>query len=477
MYKKGLYNEQETSEVEVSTKVNMAQIVIGTAPVHMTADPVGATNVPILCNNIGECRTKLGYCAKFDKYTLCQSMYTSFLLFGVAPVVFINVLDISKHKKAVEETEYSVNNNSIVIDDDVIVSSLTIKKESTPIDKSKYVTEWSDGKLTVNFTEETTGTVNVTYDAADPSKVTESDIIGAYDTETEKRTGLEVIDDVYAKTGAVPMLLLAPGYSDNDTVGAILDAKTNDIAGTFSAISLVDLACPAGTTRAAAITERKARTGGENSFFYFPRLVCNGYTLSYSAYAAAAIMSRATDTAGVICNGIDNYALDIDDCVLEDGTSVYYNQPDGNELVGEGIVTVISRNGYYAWGNNTAAYPGDTAPENRFINMRLSFIYAQNDFIARNAGREIDIRTLEDMLTDENIKLAAWSASGYIINGSMSFEAADNTADDISNGIFTLRTSLAPNTKAEVVTNIFRYDKEAVQAAIDTLASTIGGTN
>ncbi len=475
MYKHGLYTTEENVEVGSSTAVSMAQVVIGTAPVHMINNSAGTVNVPILCNDINDCRNKLGYSTDFDKFTVCQSMYLNFIVFGVSPVVFINVLDPSKHKKEVEAKDYSVNNNSIVIDDDVIVSSLVIKSSNTPITAEKYETQWNNGKLTVNFADEVTGKVSVSYDAVDPAAVTSSDIIGAYDTATEKRTGLEVIHDVYPKTGAVPMLIVSPKYSENDEVGAMMDAKTSDISGSIGAFALIDIPASASSTRKTAITTRKSKTGGCNSAFFFPKLKKGDYILSYSAYAAALIMQRSTTTDGVFCNGVDNQRLDIDDCVLNDGTSVYYNQPDANELVGEGIVTVVARNGFYAWGNNTAAYPASTAPAKRWINMRIAFTYAENDFIARNVNREIDTRTMEDLITDENIKLSAWSANGYIINGTMEFNAADNTADDLANGKFTLRTSFTPNANAETITNIFRFDKEALATAFESEART-GGT-
>lgn len=475
MYKHGLYTTEENVEVGNSTEVSMAQVVIGTAPVHMTSNPASAVNVPILCNNISECREKLGYSTKFDKYTLCQSMYLNFIVFGVAPIVFINVLDVTKHKKAVTSKEYSVNNNSIVIDDDVIVSSLVIKQSSNTIAAAKYETQWNDGKLTVNFADEVTGKVTVTYDAADPTAVTASDIIGAYDTATEKRTGLEVIHDVYPKTGAVPMILVAPKYSENDEVGAMMDAKTKDISGSISSFALLDISAGYNATRRAVIQGKNGRTGSENSAFFFPKVKKGDYILSYSAYAGALIMYRSMLADGVFCNGIDNQKLNIDDCVLDDGTSVCYNQPDGNELVGAGIVTIIARNGFYAWGNNTAAYPATTAPATRWINMRIAFTYAENDFIARNANREIDTRTMEDLITDENIKLAAWSANGYIINGVMEFNAADNSADDLAAGKFTLRTKFTPNANAETVTNIFKFDKDALDAAFES-ESRVGGT-
>ena len=157
MYRHGIYNSTTDTEMTAAVTTTFAQVAIGTAPVHMTADPAAAVNKPVICYNMAECRSKLGYSADFAKYTLCQAMYASFSAFSVAPVVFINVLDPSKHFTAVEETNYLVSDNAITIEDDVIVSTLVIKKESTPITADKYETEWVNGKLVVNFAETQTG--------------------------------------------------------------------------------------------------------------------------------------------------------------------------------------------------------------------------------------------------------------------------------------------------------------------------------
>lgn len=65
------------------------QVVVGTAPVNLAENPEAAVNVPVLCSNMDEAKSRLGYSGDFEKFTLCQSMYASYIAYGVAPVVFI----------------------------------------------------------------------------------------------------------------------------------------------------------------------------------------------------------------------------------------------------------------------------------------------------------------------------------------------------------------------------------------------------
>lgn len=80
------------------------QVVFGTCPVNLAKDPYHVTNTPVLVNTFAEASEKLGYSAELDEkghfaYTACASMYASFQLNAVAPLVFVNVLDPATHKK------------------------------------------------------------------------------------------------------------------------------------------------------------------------------------------------------------------------------------------------------------------------------------------------------------------------------------------------------------------------------------------
>ena len=474
-YEHGIYTpEQGTESENITVLTRFATVVIGTAPVHMAANPAAAVNTPILCRDMTDCKNKLGYSEEFEKYTVCQSMYTHFVLNKVAPVVFINVLDPSKHKKTTTDAEIAVKDKRAAIKDEVILSTLKLKNGDTEIAAEKYVAEYSsNSEVTINFTEEISGNITATYDAVDVTAVTAEDIIGAVNIETEERTGTELIKAIYPRLGVVPLILTAPGWSQNDTVGAVLKSKTTEINGCYKAHALIDLDSSKSKTRAAAITDKNARTLDSNCTALYPMVKKDNHIIYYSAMMSAVIMSQAAATDGITCKSPSNQSLDIDDCVLADGTSIYYDQEDGNELNAAGIVTIISRNGWYTWGNNTAGYPETTETKDRWIMSKLTFNYVENDFISSNFANidgDLNRRMFEDAITDENIKLSAWALKGYIAGGTMSYELSDNPDRKILNGHFTFRTALASNIPGEKIENIFSFD-------VDTLKTVIlGGT-
>lgn len=470
-YLHGAAATETVTDVEDAQEASFGQAVIGTAPVHWLSDYSGAINTPIKCESLADCSAKLGYSTDFEKYTLCQAMYTSFVSGAggstVKPVVFINVLDPEKHKKAVEETEYPINSGAVTIADDVIVSSLVVKFDGAElIAGTDYVTEWNGGELIITFTENKEGTAAVSYDAADPSLVTAADIIGAYDSETEKRTGAELIKEIYPKLGVIPMLLLAPGWSENDTVGAALMMKAEEINGCYGAMALLDLDSEKSRTRAAAIEEKKNRTCDANCIMLYPKIKKGDYIISYSAYMAAQIMAQSLKTGGITCKSPSNKAIAAVGAVLSDGTPVYYDTEDGNELNAYGIVTIINRNGLYTWGNNTAAYPDATDPIKRWIMTRLAFRWIENDYIAyvtpyidEDLNRS---RLLASATDDYNIRLASYKAAGYIIDGRVTFNAADNPASKIVKGQVKVRTPLAANIPGEYIENEFSFDTDTL---------------
>ena len=47
------------------------QVVIGTAPVNMAADPSAVVNVPVLVKNFEEAKKLVGYCDDFANYNIC----------------------------------------------------------------------------------------------------------------------------------------------------------------------------------------------------------------------------------------------------------------------------------------------------------------------------------------------------------------------------------------------------------------------
>lgn len=472
-YKHGIYTVTTATETPTTDATEVAAVVIGTAPVHMLADPAAAVNKPILCQTMADCREKLGYSEDYGYYTLCQAMYEFFLDQKVGPVVFINVLDPSNaaHEETVSAVSRTIANDVVTVDDPVILSTLVIKQENTTIAKTKYDAEYIDGVLVITFDGTVTGSVTIEYSKVKPSGVTASDIIGSYNSVTETATGAEVIRYIYPRLGVVPFLVLAPGWTHDDTVGAAIAAKAAEINGRYKGIAVLDLASSETTTRAAAITAKNARTLDENCIIAYPAIKKAGNVIYASALLAAFMMKQAVDTEGVFCSSPSNKRIGIEDVVLTDAenTSVFYDMEDGNELNAAGIVTFINRNGWYIWGNNTAAYPTATDPVKRWIMTRLTFLWIENTFINSYLAAidgPLSRKMVEDIVTDFNIQLASYAEAGYIAAGSIYYDPADNSDADILAGHFTFRTALAANVPGEYITNIFSFDTDALRNSI-----------
>ena len=85
------------------------------------------------------------------------------------------------------------------------------------------------------------GTLKIEYTAVDPSKVSDSDIIGGFNVATKKTTGFELVDAAFAKYNIAPDLLLCPGWSHKPEVAAIMTAKAENINGVFEGKALIDV--------------------------------------------------------------------------------------------------------------------------------------------------------------------------------------------------------------------------------------------
>ena len=221
MSKHGIFIHEEGTALSAPiTSGCSIQVVIGTAPVNMAADPSAVVNKPILANSAQEAMAALGYSTDFAAYTLCQTMYATANIYQVAPVVYINVLDPKKHKKALTEATYQVNQMQAVVNKPgVLLDGLTVKggTGSSALTKgTDYTAEFDSttGFLIITLLESGAGksetSLKVSGNVLDPSMVTKTEIIGAYDSSTGEETGAQLIRRIYPSLGVIPGLILAP---------------------------------------------------------------------------------------------------------------------------------------------------------------------------------------------------------------------------------------------------------------------------
>ena len=452
-------------------------VVFGTAPINLAADPANAANKLFLCHTFAEAVEALGYSDDYDNYTLCQAMDAFFKAFGVGPVVFCNVLDPTKtaHKEAITSTSLSVSNGQAKINEvGVIESTLVLKNGNTDLVKdTDYTLEFDDeGKVIITVIASGVTTITASGSKLKPSGVTASDVVGAINSGTGVYTGIQLVDKVYPQFSLTPSLLLAPGWSQNPTVGLALAEKCTDISGLFKAECVVDIDSSAnGATKYSDVASVKANSGyaHEHMICLWPQVKYAGKKMAFSAiYAAMACYTDANNDS-VPSVSPSNRAIRIGAAVLDDGTEVLLDQPQANELNGAGIVTALNLNGWKAWGNNTAAYPDTTDPKDRWIACRRFFSWWGNSFITTYMSKvdnPANYRLIESIVDSENVRANSLVSTGKCAGLRMVYSKDDNPIGNVIDGKIVFRQYLAPYTPAEDILNILEFDPSMIEAAL-----------
>ena len=476
--------EQPTSLVAPITGTAGLQVVIGTAPVNLAAEPYKATNVPIIAYSFKEATEQLGYSDDFKNFTLCQSMDATFRVFNVAPIIFINVLDPAKHKKANEEQTVDVESLQAVVPvQGILADTVEVASgDSTLKAGTDYITTFDDdGNLVISLivggAGETAKTLTVTSSSIDPTKVEETDIIGGYNASTGVESGMELIRHIFPKFSMTPGLLLAPGWSHKPNVGVVLAAKCEEINGIFTCECILDIDSSAeGAAKYTDCFEWKNKNGYTNKHAYlvWPQAKIGTKQYAYSAIIGALVAYTDASNGDVPNLSPSNKLIGLTGMVLADGTEVVLDQMQANTLNGQGITTAINMMGWRSWGNNTACYPAITDPKDRWFCCRRFFSWWGNSFILtyfQKVDDPANYRLIESIVDSENIRGNSYASQGKCAGAEIEFNEDENPITDILNGKIQFHQRLAPYTPAEDILNVLEFDPDMLKAAITGGAS------
>ena len=479
MYKHGIEVEEKktTYQRPLATSYGV-QVVVGTAPVNLTKNPKEYVNRPVLVQSFAEAVEKLGYTDDWS-YTLCQSIYASFQMFHVYPVIYVNVLDPDKHSKDAVEAYYTVKNHQVTLEKNgILLSSIQIKAqaegEALKLNEDYVLSFDSKGKSVITLLGTGAGyaleNIRVSHKYLDPSMVTEEDIIGAYDMETGKETGLELVRRVYPMFHLSPGLILAPGWSQKPNVGAAIQEKCTEINGVFRCECVLDLDT-ATTKKYSECGTVKKQNGYTDShaIVLWPELLTGGKHMAFSA-AYGAMASYYTATNGDVPYLYpSNRLLNVEGAVLADGTEITLDQTQAAYLNGDGVVTAINDGGWRSWGNNTGCYPENTDPKDYRIACRRMFSFVANYFIRQYQSRldaSMNRRTIDDIVNSFNIWGNSLVSQGMCAGLRMEYDESENDNESLLNGHVKVKIYLAPYTPLEYILASEEFDMTALQASI-----------
>lgn len=472
MYNHGVIVQESATSVPVPKK-NTACVVIafGTAPVNLALDPTKATNKLFLCNSFKEAKDALGYSDDYEKYTLCQVMDAHFKVFGAAPVIFCNVLDPDTHKTAYTESIAVVNGQAVSKTLGVITTDLVLKNGSTAlVNGTDYTAEFNDaGYLVVTLITEGVTTVSATGHKLDPAAVTTSDIIGSYNATTGEETGLELIRQVYPRFGTTAALIIAPGWSQNATVGVAMNGKCVDINGAFQAECVVDINTTNARIYSDVSTEKKsAGFSGNHMICVWPKVLIGKKEFFYSAVFAAMSARLDCDNDDVPSISPSNRILNVDGLVAN-GAEVILDAQQANALNAIGVVAAVNHNGIRSWGNVMAGYPDVTDPKDKWIICRRMFTWQGNQFVklySEKVDSPNNFRLVEAIVDAENIRGNSLVAAGKCAELKLEYRGDDNSDEDLLRGKVTFRQHFAPFTPAEQIVNVIEFDVNALNSEL-----------
>lgn len=471
-YKHGVYvREQATRLVAPVLGTAGLQVIVGTAPVNMLEDPAAACNTPLLVQSYAEAVEAVGYSGDFADYTLCEAISVNFQVVNTAPLVFINVLDPKKHTADIEATELEVTDGVATLEEGgVLLDTLKVMDGETELKAGEgYLTGWNDdGTLTIALIGSGVGKVTVSGKRLDPGAVTNNDIIGGVDVNTGKETGLEVIRQVYPKLGMTPGILLAPRFSANPNVSAALQAKTKDINGVFKAVTVIDIdSTEEGARKYTDVKEQKEKQAVTDPNAYAVWGYGKVGDVVYSGSALAASLTAYTDAVnGDVPNvSPSNETIAIGAVCLADGTEILLDQTQANTVNGFGVATFLNMNGFRLWGNNTACYPGNSDPKDRFFSVRRFFCWTGNTFILtyfQKVDDPMNPRLIEAIVDSENVRGNSFVARDICARYEITYSEDENPVTDLLNGKITFHQYLTPYVPAENIENVLEFDPNAL---------------
>lgn len=470
-YKHGVYTSEQATSLVPMTQTDSGLIVaVGTAPVHLATAPV-ESNTPVLCYTYSEAVAALGYSDDFEKYTLCEAMKVHFALFNMAPIVLINVLDKKKHVTQQKKT-VDIENGVATLTDPALLDTLTValSEQGEALAKDKdytaafdddghvVVTPVSGGKISAEASS-----LHMTYTMLAPEDIEADDIIGGVNTSTGKAEGLELIDEVYPRFGIVPGIIIAPKWSTDSSVAAVMKAKEHNICGHFNAISLSDIpTSEVKTYTQASEWKNKNNYVDKDGFLGWPLLKLG--TSKYHLMTQVASLMNYVDSQhdDIPYYSPSNKSLQADGACLADGTEVFLNNAQAAYLNGQGIITAINFiGGWKAWGNRSTAYPSNTDVKDTFITNRRMFNWVGNTLITTFWSKIDDPtnkRLIETIVDSANIWLNGLTAKGALLGGRVEYREDENTTTDAMDGKLRFHVYITPPAPARDIEFIQEYD-------------------
>jgi phage tail sheath protein FI len=417
---------------------------------------------------------------------------------GAGQAIVVNVFDPAVHFTAIGATAFTFNDEGAINLGHMGVSNVVLTSSpagTTYSITTDYTVDAINGVIrkASGGTIAAGATVLIAFKYADPSKVTDADVIGA--VTGGLYSGLQALQTTYSTLGFFAKLLVAPGFSQSASVATAMST----LADKIRAMALIDSAAATSVTAAIANRTDSSQAFGTSSkraMLCFPQetffdagIVPTGVTLNasggavtaqfnavavgpYSQWVAGGMAARDLaygywwSPSNTVVAGILGADIQLYSSILDPASDV-------NSLNSAGIVTVFNAfaTGLRVWGNRSAAYPSAAAPDN-FISVRRTMDVIEESIqvaMLQFIDQPISNAFIDAILASVNAFIRSLIQRGALVAGAASFDPAENPSTQIAAGQLTFDIDVMPPPPAERIT---------FQAFIDvTLLEQLGQTS
>jgi phage tail sheath protein FI len=481
MFQHGNYSKEVPTSLRGMVSAKNPILVVGTAPINM--GDITNVNRAQLVTSAEEAMKYFGGTSDLS-FTISEVLDACLNLYNVKPIVAINVLDPAKHKTEKTKSAIVVTENKVTLEESgIILSTLTVKiasqQEALPQDKYNAYFN-NSGKVIIEIIGDGIPQIDVEYSFLDISKVTKSDILGGIDPNTLEKKGFECIDEVFNKYSMIPGLIIAPGFSHEPEVKAIIEAKASSINSKYGAMGIIDL--PEETQYGDAILKKKElNIVDEDLILCYGKGKLGDKIYHMSTLAAGSMSSIDAGNDGVPYESPSNKNLKVNALVIKtnDGYKeiLLDEEQQANLLNENGIVTAIRRsNGFVLWGNRTSAYQpgGSTDPKDIWIPVKRMFKYISNVIImntAQDVDKPMTYSRAELIQNTVNVYLAGLVSAQKLLGGRIEFLREENSLGDMLEGKFKWHIYIGAVLPGESLHFILEYDPSYQEVTMKKLAA------
>jgi len=444
---------------ELDTKILGVRTVDSALPFVVGNVPKGKVDELELIFNYKEAVNAFG---NEENYILPRFFKIYFSLYGMAPVVVVPVgHSVSENIGTGDGTTTSFSGTLSNIP--IVEGGLSISDGTQVLSDDGNGNLTGDGSGTIDYT---TGEYSATFNTAPTSGatisasyksrtgITSEDIIGGVDATTGKRTGLELIEEVFPRFGKVVGTILCPDFSNDTTVANAMIAKAENINNHFKAMAYIDV--PADKAKPADAFSWKQDFGSPHAVIFYPQ-VKYGDDMHWLASHAAGLTAKVDEkNTGVPFESPSNKELRID------GPAKVFTLQEANYLNEQGIATVFRMmTGWKLWGNRTAAFPENTDIKDTFIPCRRMANWIENNLILltwQKVDDPMNKRLIETVVSTVNIWLNGLTGRGFLLGAKVYFRPEDNPLTDLANGIIRFYITYLAPPPAETIEYILEVD-------------------